>query len=68
MKQTLNDRETKILESLLELGGKAKQNQLQKFTAIPKAAFSRHIASLEAKSLISKKSLGRVNLIQVKVE
>lgn len=68
LKQTLNEREIKTIEGLLELGGKAKQNQLQKFTAIPKAAFSRHISSLEAKGLISKKSLGRVNLIQVRVE
>ena len=68
LKQTLNEREIKTVEGLIELGGKAKQNQLQKFTAIPKAAFSRHIATLEAKGLISKKSLGRVNLIQVRVE
>ena len=68
LKQTLNEREIKTIEGLIELGGKAKQNQLQKFTAIPKAAFSRHISTLEAKGLISKKSLGRVNLIQVKVE
>ena len=68
LKQTLNEREIKTVEGLMDLGGKAKQNQLQKFTAIPKAAFSRHISSLEAKGLISKKSLGRVNLIQVKAE
>lgn len=68
LKQTLNEREVKIVENLIELKGKAKQNQLQKYTGISKAAFSRHISSLEAKGLIEKKSLGRVNLIQAKIE
>ena len=66
LKQTLNGREIKIIESLIELKGKAKQNQLQKFTGISKAAFSRHISALETKGLVEKKSLGRVNLIQIK--
>lgn len=68
VRHMLNARETKIIEGLLELGGKAKSNQLQKYAKIPKAAFSRHIATLEAKDLITKKSLGRANLIQIKVE
>lgn len=67
IKHLLNDREVKIIESLIELEGKAKQNQLQKFTNIPKSSFSRHISSLEAKDLIIKKSLGRVNLILLKL-
>ncbi len=67
VRQTLNEREVRIVEGLIELKGKAKQNQLQKFTGISKAAFSRHIAALEAKGLIEKKSLGRVNLIQAKL-
>ena len=68
LKQTLNEREIKIIQGLIELKGKVKQNQLQKYTNISKAAFSRHINALEIKGLIEKKSLGRVNLIQMKLE
>lgn len=61
---TLNEREKKIINELLE-HKKLKQNQLQHLTKIPKVSLSRHLVNLENKNLIIKKSLGKTNIISI---
>ncbi len=68
VKVTLNERENKIISALIDLGGKAKQNQLRSYVAIPKASFTRHLFSLERKNLILKKGLGKTNIVELNYE
>ncbi|MFH1249186.1 MAG: hypothetical protein V1660_03470 [archaeon] len=67
VKKTLNEREQIIINELLKLK-KAKQRFLQKKTEIPKASFSRYIQNLEKKGIITKKGIGKNNLIELKKE
>ncbi|MBI5148433.1 winged helix-turn-helix transcriptional regulator [Candidatus Pacearchaeota archaeon] len=61
----LNERENLILNTLLKEKGRSTQGVLQKLTGIPKAAFSRHLASLEKKGLIKKQGVGRLNRVEL---
>jgi uncharacterized membrane protein len=67
IKKTLNEREQKIIEKLLELR-RAKQSLLQRKTEIPKASFSRHIKNLEDKGIVIKTGIGRNNVIELRKE
>ncbi len=64
IRQTLNERENKIIKELIE-HKKLKQSQLQHLTKIPKVSLSRYLVSLENKNLIIKKSLGKTNIIEI---
>jgi len=53
IKQTLSEREKKIIDKLKEVG-EIKHSRLQKVVEIPKASFSRHVQELEKKGLIKR--------------
>lgn len=65
IKQTLSERENKIIDKLKEVG-EIKNSKLQKILEIPKASFSRHIQELEKKEIIERKGEGKNKLISLR--
>lgn len=65
LKQTLNEREKKIIEKLQEVK-KIKHSRLQNLVDIPKASFSRHVQELERKDLIKKTGDGKNKFLSLK--
>ena len=65
IKQTLNEREKKIIDKLKEVG-EIKHSRLQKLLDIPKASFFRHIQELEKKKIIKRTGDGKNKILSLK--
>jgi len=65
IKQTLNERQNKIIDKLKEVK-EIKHSRLQKLVDIPKASFSRHIRELEKKGLIRRQGEGKNKILSLK--
>lgn len=63
--ETLNEKETQIVNFLIENNGNATQAKIMHNTGIPKASLSRYIDRLEQKKIIETIDLGKVNKIKL---
>ncbi len=63
--KTLNDREIKIVEFLLEAGNKSTQATLRNATGIPKTSLARAFFSLEGKKIIKVETIGKLKKIEL---
>ncbi len=64
IKQVLNEREKKILETL-QTHERIKMSQLRKLTEIPKASFSRHVQELEKKGILRRSGEGKNKFVEL---
>ncbi|MFQ5531267.1 MAG: helix-turn-helix transcriptional regulator [Candidatus Nanoarchaeia archaeon] len=65
VKQTLSEREKKIVDKLKEVK-RIKHSRLQRLLEMPKASFSRHIQELERKGIIKREGEGKNKEISLK--
>jgi uncharacterized membrane protein len=63
--ETLNEREKKVVQFLLEEKGIATQAKIRNGTAIPKTSLVRVFQSLETKKVVSIEKIGKMKKITV---
>ncbi len=63
--RTLSENERKIVNFLLEQGGKGRQNRIYHSLLIPKVTLSRAIFSLENKNIIQTRRIGKVKELEL---
>jgi len=63
--ETLTSRERAVLEALIANNGKMVQADIRYETRIPKSSLTGILLSLERRKLITKKEMGRVNIIEL---
>jgi len=62
---TLNEREKKIVEFLLEQGNKSTQASIRNETSIPKTSLARAFQSLEAKKVVKVDTIGKLKKVEL---
>jgi DNA-binding MarR family transcriptional regulator len=63
--KTLNQKESAIVELLLENEGRMKQSKIYAKLLVPKTTLSRTIRGLEARNILRLKPMGKTNLIEL---
>lgn len=63
--KTLNERETKIVDALVQNKFEASQSVLRHLTGIPKTSLSRSFSSLEAKKVLGVEKQGKMVKIKL---
>ncbi|MGA9097683.1 MAG: hypothetical protein WB392_01990 [Methanotrichaceae archaeon] len=63
--ETLTSRERAVLEALIAHNGKMVQADIRYETRIPKSSLTGILLSLERRKLVTKKEMGRVNIIEL---
>lgn len=63
--ETLTSRERAVLEALIDHNGKMVQADIRYETRIPKSSLTGILLSLERRKLITKKEMGRTNIIEL---
>lgn len=63
--ETLTDRERAVLKALIDHNGKMIQADIRYETRIPKSSLTGILLSLERRKLVTKKEMGRTNIIEL---
>jgi len=61
----LDESERRILEFLMQKGGKSQQNHIGRELGFPKSSLSRAIGGLEARNLVETEKLGRIKRVEL---